>query len=235
MELRYTASGEAIIAPTDDPEIVVDTLLSTAYAKEFCFAFSFEPDFIAALMKAGFLVMSIELMDDSYLLVPKIHLTRSIIFFDRLHIKKSIRRLLSSYELRFNSDFDTILDRCLAIHGSDWLTEPLVDSIRLIRADTQAAVKPVSFGVYRNGILRAGEFGIVAGGVYTSYSGYYDESNAGTVQLILTAQYLQTNNFAFFDLGMPMAYKDELGAENVTTETFVHLFRNGRDAQNSER
>ncbi|MDR2808274.1 MAG: GNAT family N-acetyltransferase [Spirochaetaceae bacterium] len=227
MKPRYTPWGEAIIDSADDPEIFVDILLSMNYTQEFCWAISFEPDFIAALMKAGFLVMSVS-VSDGYLLAPKIHITRSVLFFNQLHIKKSIRRLLPYYELRFDSDFDTILDRCITIHGSDWLTEPLVNSIRMIRADTQSQVKPVSFGLYRNGLLRAGEFGIVVGGVYTSYSGYYDENNAGTVQLILTTQYLQANQFAFFDLGMPMVYKDNLGAKNLTTEIFVNLFRKGR-------
>jgi Leu/Phe-tRNA-protein transferase len=89
-------------------------------------------------------------------------------------------------------------------------------------------VHPISFGVYRDGILRAGEFGILAGGVYTSYSGYFDEDNAGTVQMILMAEYLKAHGSPFLDLGMPLPYKYDLGAEDIPPHRFVEIFREGR-------
>ena len=132
---------------------------------------------------------------------------------------------MNRYELRADSDFDYILDRCIQVHGDDWLTPPLVAAIKEIREKETGNVRPMSFSLYRNGIPVAGEFGIKTGRVYTSYSGYYDESNAGTVQLILTARYLQEHGYAFFDLGMPLDYKTDLGAVDISTEEFVALFR----------
>jgi Leu/Phe-tRNA-protein transferase len=231
MYLRYTIQGMLFISPEDDPDQIVDAMLATGYNEEFCVAASFDAGFIAGLMEAGFLVMSAKIDDTpDYILLPKLHLVRSALFFENLHIKRSIRRFLPRYELRFDTDFDFILDRCLAIHGTDWLTEPLVTAIREIRrkshtAARSAAVRPVSFGVYRDGVLRAGEFGILCGRVYTSYSGYYDEDNAGTVQLVLLTRYLEDHGFAFFDLGMPLDYKSDLGAIDIDPFQFVELFR----------
>jgi Leu/Phe-tRNA-protein transferase len=201
-------------------------------------------------MAAGFLVMSVKAgnaededeaavqetavaspeaaapkIDDQYILLPKLHLTRSALFFDNLHVKKSVRRYLDCYELRPDADFDLIVNRCQEIHGEDWLTKPLVAAIRDIRQNRLHGVYPMSFALYRNGKLVAGEFGVKAGGVYTSYSGYYDENNAGTVQLILTTRWLQEQGFAFFDLGMPLDYKTALGAQDISPEEFVALFR----------
>jgi Leu/Phe-tRNA-protein transferase len=228
MYLRYTPQGMIYIAPEDDPVRIVDLMLQTDYAEEFCAALDFDPPFIARLMAAGFLVMSGD-FDGFHVLLPKLHLVRSALFFERLHVKKSIRPFLPRYELRFDTDFDAILDRCVAVHGGDWLTPPLVEAIRQIRAGSPArqgrGPRPVSFGVYRNGTLRAGEFGIVSGRVYTSYSGYYDEDNAGTVQMILTARFLRDGGFDFFDLGMPLAYKYDLGAQDISPRRFVELFR----------
>ena len=224
--LRYTEYGDLIIDYKDDPHKIVDAMLETGYSEEFCIAIDFRPDFIAGLMEAGFLVMSMELLlpgeKPKYVLLPKLHLLRSALFFENLHIKKSVRRYLDQYELRFDSDFESIVKRCLEIHGDGWLTPPLVDAIKVIRkmSDTEknnaanngtshnavadgavvckpCKVRPVSFALYRDGKLVAGEFGIRAGRVYTSYSGYYDESNAGTVQLIKTTEYLRDNGFDF--------------------------------------
>ncbi|MDR1399552.1 MAG: GNAT family N-acetyltransferase [Treponema sp.] len=227
MLLRYTLSGHVFITPEDDLDMLVDELISTGYDEEFCIATDISPDFIARLMKAGFLVMSVD-TQNGVLLLPKIHLTRSVLLFPELHVKKSIKRFLGRYELRVDTDFNHILDRCIEVHGNGWLTLPLTRCIKWLHHTHASMARPLSFGVYRNGKLRAGEFGVVSGRVYTSYSGYYNEPNAGTCQLVLTTRYLQNTGFAFFDLGMPLPYKDDLGAQNIDTQSFVALFRQSR-------
>jgi len=241
MYLNYTSSGFLIISPDDDCRLIVDAMLATGYSEEFCVALDFSPEFTARLMEAGFLVMSANISGE-YILLPKLHLVRSALFFENLHVKKSIRRYLGRYELRPDADFDRILDRCVSTHGDDWLTPPLVESIKKIREQSlnnaldnasepagglapAANARPASFALYRDGKLAAGEFGVVCGRVYTSYSGYYDEDNAGTVQLILATRYLQEHGFSFFDLGMPLDYKTDLGAVDISPDEFVRLFR----------
>jgi Leu/Phe-tRNA-protein transferase len=235
--IRYTHSGHIFIGPEDDCGVLAELLPRVGYHEDFCLALDFEPGFIARLMAAGFLVMSTILPGenpeepDTVIMLPKHHLVRSCLFFPELHIKRSIRPRLSRYDLRFDVDFDRILDKCLETHGSGWLTSPLVKAIRDMRADPALPARPVSFGLYREGELAAGEFGIVAGKVYTSYSGYTEESNAGTVQMILTAGYLEKNGFAFWDLGMPLDYKLTLGAREISREDFMDRFRKAAERE----
>ena len=244
MFLNYGDTGCYIIFPEDDCKAVVDEIIASDFNDEFCFALDFEPEFVARLMEAGFLIMSANIRnkktESAYLLFPKLHTWRSVLFFENLHVKKSIRRYLNRYELRADVEFDYILNRCIEKHGDDWLTPPLTDCIKKIRrgegVNRPAAPAgnsllpcpypyPATFGLYRSNKLVAGDFGVVCGSVYTSYSGYYDEPNAGTVQLIQTTRYLQEHGFSFFDLGMPMDYKTELGAEDISMQRFVQLFR----------
>jgi len=245
--LRYLPTGHVYIDPKDDCNRVVDSMLITDYDEEFCLAREFDEDFICRLMEAGFLVMSVELTDDGennetgdegedhiaasepfFILLPKLHLVRSVLLFPELHIKKSIQKYLPKYELRVDTDFEFILDKCVQIHGSAWLTPPLVKILKGLHNRNDIRTRPVSFGVYRNGELKAGEFGIVMGRVYTSYSGYYEEDNAGTVQMILLARWLQKTGFDFLDFGMPLDYKTDLGSRNLDPVHFVELFRAGR-------
>jgi len=243
MYLRYTPFGWIYISPSDDCNAIVDAMLATDYDEEFCVAEGFDPEFTAKLMEAGFLVMSVNIGEKKphYIMLPKLHLERSALFFENLHIKKSIRRFLDRYELLADTEFDRIIDRCVEKHDSDWLSPPLVGCIKKIRLSAlknasfnggvKAALEPVpyaypaSFALYRDGKLAAGEFGVVCGKVYTSYSGFYEEDNAGTVQMILTARYLQEHGFSFYDFGMPMDYKTDLGAEVISPQEFVRLFR----------
>jgi Leu/Phe-tRNA-protein transferase len=240
MYLKYTSSGFLFISPDDDCRLIVDAMLATEYNEEFCVALDFNPEFMTRLMEAGFLIMSANVSgrkdaeNPEYILLPKLHVVRSALFFENLHVKKSIRRFLNRYELCPDADFNRILDRCVSTHGDDWLTPPLVAGIKKIREQSpgpagrlapSANARPASFALYRDGKLAAGEFGVVCGRVYTSYSGYYDEDNAGTVQIILAARYLQEHGFSFFDLGMPLDYKTGLGAADISPREFVRLFR----------
>jgi len=232
--LRYLPSGHVLIDQEDDCDKVVDALLETNYSEEFCLAKDFDVGFVARLMEAGFLVMSADLNYDEkekaepfFILLPKLHLVRSVLFFPELHIKKSIRHFLPEFELKVNTDFDLILEKCIKIHGDDWLTPLLVETIKEIR-QCCLPVKPVSFAVYRDGELKAGEIGVSTGRVYTSYSGYYEEKNSGTVQMILMAQWLDGIGFDFLDFGMPLDYKAHLGAKDISPGEFVELFRAAR-------
>ena len=246
--VRYLPTGHIYIDPIDDCNGVVDTMLETDYSEEFCLARDFDLDFMDRLMEAGFLLMSMEIKDEEeegekeqekepepepedrfFLLLPKLHLVRSALFFPELHIKKSVRPFLSHYELRVNTCFDLILDKCVKTHGEAWLTPPLVDALKKMHSGDTLA-RPVSFEVYREGKLKAGEVGVILGRVYTSYSGYHEENNAGTVQMILMTQWLEKNGFAFLDFGMPLDYKTSLGARNISPSHFVEIFRAAREA-----
>ena len=231
--LKVFPSGPVFLDAGDDCLTVANLLETINYAEDFCLALDFDPYFIAKLMEAGFLVMSSRFPDSEeseeagqIILLPKHHLLRSCLFFHELHVKKSVRRFLSQYELRFDTDFDRITENCVRIHGSGWLTEPFLQSIRQIRESQDMPVRPVSFALYRDEKLAAGEFGIISGKVYTSYSGYYEESNAGSVQIILTAKYLEKAGFSFWDLGMPLDYKLTFGAREITRKEFMELFQN---------
>ncbi|MDR2768604.1 MAG: GNAT family N-acetyltransferase [Treponema sp.] len=232
--LRYTESGMIFMDGRDDCDAIVDEMLRIDYDKEFCVSLDWNIGFVTALMRSGFLVMSetIDTGDTSQgksvycdILLPKLHLTRSVLFFEELHIKRSVRGVLDRYELVYDRDYKTIVNKCLETHGDGWLTSTLLDTMAEMRGLAAWPVRPVSFGAYRDGVLKAGEFGIRCGNVYTSYSGFKEENNAGTAQMILMVRYLADHGFGFLDFGMPLDYKCDLGARNVRPDEFVKLFR----------
>jgi Leu/Phe-tRNA-protein transferase len=245
--LKFTSSGYIFIGPDDDPCAIASILDQISYRREFCLALDFSPPFIARLMAAGFIVMSLIPEDDpegKAILFPEMHLRRSVLFFDELHETRTAKRLLPRYELRVDGLgpaieggighpflFDTVLERCAGVHGEDWLTPDLRRTFHALRsAQTPDSGTPrmVSFGLYREGQLVAGEFGVVAGRVYTSYSGYRDEDSTGTVQMVLTGRLLRDSGFAFWDLGMILPYKERLGARNLNRGQFLNLFKGAR-------
>lgn len=205
--------------------MTVDALAAAAYSGEFCVAPSFEPTFVAGLMRAGFLAMSMKI--DIPVLLPKLHVSRAVLDPAATKAARSVSRLLTRFELRPNADFDLILDSCIAIHGEDWLTPELCRCFREI-SRSDLGVRMLAFGLYKEDRLVAGEFGVVCGAAYTSYSGFRTVSSSGTVQLLLTGRFLEAAGFVLWDLGMPMDYKVRLGARTVPMRDFIGMFRAAR-------
>ncbi|MDR3174736.1 MAG: GNAT family N-acetyltransferase [Treponema sp.] len=250
--LKFTNSGHIFIDSDDNPQIIASMLDFISYREEFCLALDFSPPFIARLMAAGFLVMSIipeDEPDGKTILLPEMHLQRSVLFFDKLHESRTAKRLIPRYELKTGglgreaeepALFDMVLERCAQVHGEDWLTPALRRSFHALyraqssevrgrsrgtpRQETYPRTRMAAFGLYRGGRLVAGEFGAAVGRVYTSYSGYKEEDSAGTVQLVLAGRRLRDCGFAFWDLGMLLPYKERLGAQALDRGKFLELF-----------
>ena len=143
-----------------------------------------------------------------------------------IYIGKTNRRLIKKYELCIDKDLDIILENCVKYHGSAWITPMFIELIRNINK-LNYNIRIKTFGIYQNGELKAGEFGVVSGKIYTSYSGYYEKSSAGNIQMIMMLQYLQDNGFTYCDMGGTVKiyeYKYKLGAENMTRKEYAEIY-----------
>jgi len=228
--LRFNDWGYGVLFPGDDLDVVVDELTARGYDNEFCLAPFMDTNFLRNLTYAGFLVMSTADVVDRQktIFLTKIHGVRSVLDLRELHESHSAKRLAHRYELRADKDFGTIIDRCAQVHGEDWLTGDLRKLFKKAAAEGEPGPRPRSFALYRDDRLVAGEFGVSTGRIYTSYSGYRDEKSSGTVQMILTGRYLRGQGFFFWDLGMPLPYKKDLGSRDFDREAFIRLFRSNR-------
>jgi len=240
--MKIATTGHVVLEQEDDADLVVDQLIAHDYLDDFCLCPVMDSAFISSLMASGFLVMSTRIQSSvpkaRTILLPKLHLQRLVLRPQDFHEPRSVKRLLGQYELRPYADFDTILRACVQTHGDDWLTPELCsilselnDTPRIELKKGAPEARPVSFGLFREGNLVAGEIGVIVGRAYTSYSGFRFEDSAGTVQLVLTGRYLEESGFPLWDLGMPIAYKERLGARTVDRPEFISLFRSARSQE----
>jgi len=242
---KYFRDGCIIITDKENPDELMNTISDNS---EFDFlergiGFSFSPKFISELMYSGFYITSDMLykeipcpynINKRLVYCPLISFWKiqTILFFDNLHISKSIKRVMKNYEFRINYDFISVLKNINKYHGRLWISQPLRQTlIKLNRKNYKA--KAMSFEVYRDGELKAGEVGIKTGKIYTSCSGFHNEPSAGSVQIAYMLNYLKENNFAFCNFGTDDSeknniYKRKFGVTYIDRTEYLKLWRAGR-------
>jgi len=183
------------------------------------------------LINAGFYVSFYGNNKKKVVVTPRIG-DRIVLALHELHIGKTIKRHLKKmenrYELCFDYDINPIIDGIKKHYQveNDTYLPTLCHYLTVMNRSTDSP-RAVGVGLLKDGKLAAGEAGVMTGKVYTSYSGYHDEDNAGTVQLILLAQFLKERGFLYFDFGPETdmdSYKMRLGAAKMTTEEYLSLF-----------
>ena len=198
--------------------------LVEARAGEFCASLRIDSEMVAKVCRFGFLPMSEDFSGHELLLV-KVHEDRCLLDPEELHVSKSTRRRSRGLELAIDHEFDGCLDAIVAHHPQRWLTDRLCESIRTLHRAPRHGVAMHSVEVYDGARLVAGEIGYTCGAVYTSLSGFHRVSGTGAVQLATLGVILRDAGFVFWDLGMVIEYKLELGARVFGRHEFLELYR----------
>ena len=218
-----------MVCESDDPDKVADEMPKS----DLCWSLCFSPAFIRRLFFSGFLSIAANVGGDEaplWLLLPKLHLKRCIALFEGFHVSKKTLKISGRYQISINQDFDHVIERCSASHESSWLHPPLVAALKALK--NSETVKAVSVELWSaHNELVAGEIGVVVGAVYTSLTGFSNRvqhSGSGKVQLAALAEILRSSGVAFWDFGMSLPYKLEMGAHEIHRKEFLKLFRAGR-------
>lgn len=200
--------------------------MARQHSKDFTWALSFEPDFVAELMSLGFLTMCESLPDDMYLLMPKLHSRRCVLRMSDLHVGKSTRKKAKKFHISMDAAFADVCARIVQQHGENWFHRPLVAAFAAMNARGAdgchgGRVFVHSFELWHDGALVAGEVGYTCGACYTALSGFSSMDSAGSVQMAATGRFLASKGFLLWDLGMALDYKTSMGAQTVPRAEFL--------------
>lgn len=179
----------------------------------------------------------------AYVLLPWLAPDRCLMDYPNIRVSSKTRKRAKKYTVTVNQDFDGVVAACVKQHGESWLHPPMRDLLRaLAKGGYKGRQRGLCFGVHSielwdsNKRLVAGDLGYTVGGCYTSMTGFRapGTQSAGTVQLVATAALLRRLGFSFWDLGMVMKYKTDLGGTTVTRDQYVDRFIAVRDKSDCE-
>jgi Leu/Phe-tRNA-protein transferase len=190
----------------------------------------FSPSIYILLAKAGFITTTATLANNKKYLLPEIQFQYAVLYFENIHISRKVNKLLKRDDFVFvkNRNLNLVIDSINDFHKDSWINEEYKNMLLEIFANSYDNFELLSFELYdkSDSTLIAAEIGYKIGKVYTSLTGFSKRekryNNYGKLQLILLSNYLQKNDYKFWNLGHAcLQYKIDLGAIVLKRDEFL--------------
>jgi leucyl/phenylalanyl-tRNA--protein transferase len=149
---------------------------------------------------------------------------RSVLFPDKLHISRSLRKTLrkQQYKITFDTAFADVLRACSQPREDDlgtWITDEMQQAyIRLHQAGYAHSVE-----CWLNGKLAGGLYGVSLGNVFFGESMFSHVTDASKIAFVFLVRQLQRWQFGVIDCQIQSSHLDQFGAELIPRSEFITL------------
>ncbi|HET7433253.1 MAG TPA: leucyl/phenylalanyl-tRNA--protein transferase [Thermoanaerobaculia bacterium] len=150
---------------------------------------------------------------------------RTVIFFDELHVGRSLRKAQqrSAFTFTIDRDFRAVIAACAGSERPDqdgtWIAPNIIAAyIRLHDAGDAHSVE-----VWDGDALVGGLYGVDAGGVFTGESMFHKAPNASKLALLFLIEHLRARGATFVDCQVMTPHMEALGAREITRSRFLDM------------
>ncbi|CZE47019.1 leucyl/phenylalanyl-tRNA--protein transferase [Campylobacter geochelonis] len=147
---------------------------------------------------------------------------RAVLFPKDIKIHKSIKPSLKKYSVKFDSNFNALIDMCVekrALEGATWLGKDVAIAYKKL-ANLGIAH---SVEVYDENELIGGLYGLIFGRVFCGESMISAKKDASKVALIYLCKTLQKYDF-LIDAQIMNSHLAFMGAKNLPRDEFLDIF-----------
>ena len=150
---------------------------------------------------------------------------RAVLFFDEVHVGRSLRKAAARHGLTFTIDraFSDVVRACAAVPrpGQDgtWITGEIVEAYRGLHDAGDAH----SVEAWEAGALVGGLYGIDAGGVFTGESMFHSRGDASKLALLFLIDHLRARGSPLLDCQVMTPHMEALGAREIPRGRFLDL------------
>jgi leucyl/phenylalanyl-tRNA---protein transferase len=161
---------------------------------------------------------------------------RGVLRVNKFHLPHSLKKFISrekekkSIEIRFNFDFQSVINHCAQSphrkdHGT-WITQEIIDAYILLHQAGYA----FSVETYFQEKLVGGLYGVSYRNCVSGESMFYLEKNASKLALYALILKLQDYGIAYLDTQMSTSVVKSLGGEEVPRSDFLRLIKEAQRA-----
>jgi leucyl/phenylalanyl-tRNA--protein transferase len=152
---------------------------------------------------------------------------RTVLFPDKLHISRSLKRSLRPgiFNVTLDTCFLDVMQHCAGPRpqypdGGTWITAEMLEAYRRLHKLGYAH----SVEAWQEGALVGGLYGVALGGAFFAESMFTRVSDASKVALVSLVRQLQTWGFRLMDCQQSSPHVMALGAESIPRHNFLdHL------------
>ena len=149
---------------------------------------------------------------------------RAVIFFDELHIGRTLRRSMRRAELSFTIDraFDSVIRACASVPRDDqgtWIGPEIIDAYTRLHREGDAH----SVEAWKGDELVGGLYGIDAAGLFTGESMFHLRPDASKLALLHLIEHLRERGAQWLDCQIMTPHMRALGAREIPRLQFLDL------------
>ena len=150
---------------------------------------------------------------------------RTVLFFDELHVGRSLRKTMNRapYTFTIDRDFPSVIRACAAADRPDqdgtWIAPSIMEAYtRFHQAGDAHSVE-----AWEGDTLAGGLYGVDAGGVFTGESMFHLRPDASKLALVFLIDHLRTRGATFIDCQVMTPHMRYLGARDIARGKFLDL------------
>ncbi len=152
---------------------------------------------------------------------------RAVLFPDKLHVSRSLKRSLRSrvFSVTLDTSFWNVMKQCAGPRpqypdGGTWITGDMLDAYTRLHELGYAH----SVETWQEGRLVGGLYGVAMGGAFFAESMFTQVDDASKVALVRLVRQLQAWNFRLIDCQQFSPHVSRFGAEEISRADFItHL------------
>ena len=157
---------------------------------------------------------------------------RTVIFFDEIHVGRTLRKTMKRSEFTYtiDRDFGAVIRACAGTPRPDqdgtWI------DARIVAAYTRfhEAGDAHSVEVWRGEELVGGLYGVDAGGLFTGESMFYRASDASKLALLFLVEHLRERGATWLDCQVMTPHMEALGAREIGRGRFLDMLAEAQSA-----
>ena len=148
---------------------------------------------------------------------------RAVIFFEELHVGRSLRKAQKRAELTFtiDHDFPTVIAECAAADRPDqdgtWIAPAMIAAYTRLHEVGDAH----SVEVWEGDTLVGGLYGVDCGGLFTGESMFHHRPEASKLALLFLIDHLRERGATLLDCQVMTPHMEALGAREISRARFL--------------
>lgn len=146
---------------------------------------------------------------------------RLILNLDDFKLRRSLRKRLKRFEIRFDTAFSEVIRACSTVprpgQEGTWILPEMIEAYEALHALGYAH----SVEAWQDGRLVGGLYGVAVGGTFCGESMFSHVSDASKAALAALVAHLKARGFEMIDAQVPTEHLKSLGAIEVSRTYFL--------------